>query len=116
MVTRAVVLLLVAIGLVGCNTTPTINTEVKKVAIPVLYVPEPPTVEKPDLPVVCNEEASDGEIAKCYKAAVLLWQGYSKELEIIIQGYLEASKGSKPLEDYINEKARELAVEKPPVQ
>jgi hypothetical protein len=115
MVTRMMVVLWLLVGLVGCKHTPTIRTETQKVSIPVLYVPPPPEVQRPAVPDICNNEATDGEIAKCYKAAIILWQGYAKELETIIQGYLEASKSSKELELFIAEKAKELA-ENPPAE
>lgn len=116
MVTRSLLILVAAFGLAGCDRPLQIATTTQKVAVPVLYCPAPPQTEQPAFPTVCNENASDGELAKCYKASVELWKGYSKELEVIIQGYVEAGKSSKALEDFINEKAKELAATQPPAQ
>ena len=86
LITLSAVLMLAA-----CATNPnkiTITSDVKPIAVPIIYSPEPPVVTRPDLPhtTVAASDA-DGIVVKKYAASVEALLGYSEQLEDIIAQY-----------------------------
>lgn len=79
--------------LAGCATTPnkiTITSDIKPIAVPIVYSPEPPIVTRPTLPhlVMTPEQIlSDGEIAKAYAGSIQALIGYAEQLEDIVAQY-----------------------------
>lgn len=61
---------------------------------PIIVKPlPPPTYTRPILAVtLINKDTSDSDIAKMYRITIEQLIGYSKQLEIIINGYNEQSK------------------------
>lgn len=113
---RTLLVALAAILLVGCETTSAIKCETRDVYIPVPYVPAPPVVERPALPVdaMANEKMPEdpverekfyGRLVQAYNASVVALQGYGAELEAVIKEYERLSKESKTLEQLIKERA-----------
>lgn len=90
---RIIPLLLVLLLSTGCGKLFVKDTQVQYV--PILYCPEPPTVERPELPIhnMTPEQKQDaGEIVKHYKASMRSCMGYAEDLELIIRYYNEADK------------------------
>lgn len=53
----------------------------------------PPHVERPTLAITrINKDTNDGDVVKMYRITIEQLIGYSKQLEIIINGYSEQSK------------------------
>jgi len=77
--------------LTGCATGPRriqITSDVKPIAVPIIYSPAPPVVARPDLPhstIVAAD--SDGEVVKKYAASVEALIGYTEQLEDIVAQY-----------------------------
>jgi len=84
--------LLGALALTGCKCptpTPVIQTVTVKVPVMEPY-PEPPVTQRPNLLVyqLTADDATDTDkIVKYYKATIKQLQGYSMQLETIIDGY-----------------------------
>jgi len=81
--------------LVGCGKEVSIITETQDRYVNVLYCPAPPEISRPELPIqhmTTEQEASDGEVAKHYKATVKTLIGYSKELEKVIDNQKKINK------------------------
>ncbi len=83
--------LVAIIALAGCATNPnkvTITSDVKPIAVPIIYSPAPPVVTRPDLPhLTITTTDSDGVVAKKYAASVEALIGYSEQLEDVIKQY-----------------------------
>lgn len=88
---RKFVTLVAVLALVGCATNPNkinITTDVKPIAVPIIYSPAPPVVTHPDLPFSTITSAdSDGMVAKKYAASVEALIGYAEQLEDIVKQY-----------------------------
>jgi hypothetical protein len=53
----------------------------------------PPHIERPTLAITqINKDTTDSDVVKSYRITVEQLIGYSKQLEIIINGYSEQSK------------------------
>jgi hypothetical protein len=80
--------------LVGCGSD-RIKTEVQEVLVPIVYCPAPPVIERPTLSIHkmnARQTNHPGEVVKHYKATVKELQGYSIQLERVIEQYGETSK------------------------
>lgn len=105
-------LILIAIfALAGCASNPNrinITSNVKPIAVPIVYSPAPPVVERPTLPhlvMTPDQVLSDGEVVKAYAASVAALLGYSKQLESIVKQYKDihdsySALASKIAEDW----------------
>lgn len=113
---RSLLIALVAVALVGCETTSAIKCETKDVLIPVPFVPAPPVTTRPTLAVdalggeVMPEDPAErekfyGRLAQAYNASVVALQGYINELEATIKEYDRLSKETKTLEQLAKERA-----------
>ena len=85
-------LLLLTLTLAGCQCPkPTTVVQTVTVKVPVMEpYPEPPVISRPNLLVyqLTPADASDPDkIVKYYKATIKQLQGYSTQLETIIDGY-----------------------------
>jgi len=90
---KIIPLLLVLLFTAGCSGKFVRDTQVQYV--PVLFCPDPPTVERPELPIhnmTPEQKQNAGEIVKHYKASMRSLMGYSEDLEFIIRYYHEADK------------------------
>ena len=114
---RMLFVALAAIMLVGCGGQVGIKCDTQDVYIPVPYVPAPPVVERPSLPVddMANEKMPEdpverekfyGRLSQAYNASIVALQGYGAELEAVIKEYERLSKESKTLEQLIKERAQ----------
>ncbi len=95
-----------------CKDTIDINTDVKEQFVEVMYCPAPADVARPDLPLQSmtpEQEASDGEVAKHWKATLKALLGYTKELETVVDNQKEINKAyeDKKLEMEISEPTTE---------
>lgn len=101
---KVIVTLVAALMLGGCATHGIkITTNVKPIAVPIMYSPEPPVVARPILPsTTITKSDSDGVVVKKYAASVQALLGYSKELEDIIAQY-------KTIHDSYNTLASQVA-------
>lgn len=90
--------LILSLLLAGCACKPEIveRTTTVEVKVPVpVPVPAPPDTIRPELWIyqLTDEDAKNpGKVVQYYKATVKQLQGYSQELETIIDGYRKASK------------------------
>jgi hypothetical protein len=88
---KKLVTLVAVLVLAGCASNPNkinITTDVKPIAVPIIYSPSPPTVTRPDLPHSTITAAdSDGEVAKKYAASVEALIGYAEQLEDVMKQY-----------------------------
>lgn len=83
--------------IMGCGST-IVKTEVVKQYIPLLYCPAPPSLVRPSLPIYdITASTSDGEVAKKYKASVIILQGYVEELEKTVNEYDKTNKAYSEL-------------------
>jgi hypothetical protein len=93
--------ILAAALLTGCVTKPQIVERIVtvEVKVPVVTpIPEPKATVRPQLMIYHlgpGDENSPGKVLKYYKASVKQLQGYTLELEAIIEGYRQASKKQK---------------------
>lgn len=92
---RLLIIGALALALTGCAATGPIDMAQPSVCQPVeVKVPipippaAPPTVVRPSLPINnLKKNDSPAKVAKAYKATVKALEGYSAELELIIDGY-----------------------------
>lgn len=90
---KKLIALVFVITLAGCATNPnkiTITSDIKPIAVPIVYSPEPPVVTRPDLPhltITPDNEKIDGQVVKTYAASIQALIGYSEQLEDIIAQY-----------------------------
>lgn len=113
------------VALTGCATNPNkidITSNVKPIAVPIVYSPAPPVVERPTLPhltMTPEQVASDGEVAKAYAASVAALLGYATQLEDIVKQYKDihdsyGTLASKIAEDWKAKTGTELQIPTPP--
>lgn len=79
--------------LVGCSSVPIIKTQT--VNKPVIYVPEPPTVTRPNLEIfnLSEEDKKDiGKVSKAHGVDLVQLSDYVNILELIIDKYRELAK------------------------
>lgn len=102
-----IVALVASVALSGCSLfSPKIKTDVQKVLIPVVSIPMPPEMERPELPIdnMSQEQIdSDGEVVKHYKATVKVLQNYINELELVIENYRVQSKNAEVIRKEVEE-------------
>lgn len=85
---RLVLILTLCAFLTACSSTPEVVIETRYVHIPVLYSPEPPPIERPDLVIdSLNPESDSGDVALAYRATVRQLLQYSRKLELVIDQY-----------------------------
>lgn len=66
--------------LAGCATT--------KVEYRVADIPEPPVIQRPELPVLNTRPGDDaGVVIQLHRETIKLLQGYAKELEAALNAY-----------------------------
>jgi len=74
--------LLLALLLVGCATTKT-ETEIR-----VVKHPEPPTINRPSLPVLeINKDMDPGTIIQLHRETIKILQAWGMELEAALNAY-----------------------------
>lgn len=83
--------LIAVVALAGCASNPNkidITTNVKPIAVPIIYSPAPPVVARPDLPHLSVATTdTDGVVVKKYAASVEALIGYAEQLEDIVKQY-----------------------------
>lgn len=90
---KNILILITVLTLSGCGvlkTKPNITTDVKPIAVPIVYSPAPPVVARPELPhqtITPEKLKIDGEVVKSYAASIQALLGYSEQLEAIIAQY-----------------------------
>ena len=90
---KRLIAIVAVLALAGCATNPnkiTITSDVKPIAVPIIYSPEPPVVVRPELPhltITPDKEKVDGEVVKSYAASVEALIGYAEQLEDIVAQY-----------------------------
>ena len=91
-------LILATALLAGCATKPQIVERIVtvEVKVPVVTpIPEPKVTVRPELMIYHlgpGDEKAPGKVIKYYKASIKQLQGYTLELEAVIDGYRQASK------------------------
>jgi len=86
-------LLLVMVGCATFDREPRIDIEYKDVLIPVSSVPEPPNTDcPPDALLELNQSATDGELVKAYRIAILQLRDCSDLREKVIAKYRKMAK------------------------
>lgn len=122
---KKIITLIAVLALAGCATNPNkieITSNVKPIAVPIIYSPAPPVVERPALPhlnLTPDQILSDGEVAKAYAASVQALIGYAEQLEDVVKQYKDihdayGSLASKVAEDWKAKTGTELQVPPPP--
>lgn len=99
MVNKLILFILIFL-LVGCETIggTKVKTEFKDKPVPVIMVPAPPDVKRPQLEIhrlTPEQLQSYGEVAKAATASVKQLLIYSEILEAIVNKYRELSKDSE---------------------
>lgn len=88
---KKLVTLVAVLVLAGCASNPNkinITTDVKPIAVPIIYSPAPPVVTRPDLPHLSVATTDpDGVVAKKYAASVEALIGYAEQLEDVMKQY-----------------------------
>jgi hypothetical protein len=107
-----------AIALTGCGSMASVtghitpskcDATIVKVPVPI-NPPAPPVVQRPALAIYqlsAGDEKNPAKVAKAYKASVKSLQGYATQLEIILNGYRNASV--QPTIPTVEEVARPVA-------
>lgn len=91
-----------ALALTGCGTVAGVTSHITPSKCDPVYVkipvpinpPQPPVVQRPVLAIYQLSSADSknpAKVAKAYKATVKSLQGYSSQLEIILNGYRQAN-------------------------
>lgn len=108
---RLTVILLSAILLVACGTTPVkLRTEVQEVYKPVLYCPAPNWQELDRPTLLIDEVTQDmpaGEVVKRYKGTIIQLQGYSDRLRRTLEQYDSTSDAYEELKREFEEKQKQ---------
>lgn len=93
------------LALAGCASNPNkITSDVKPIAVPIIYSPAPPTVARPELPHSTVSAAdSDGMVVKKYAASIEALIGYSEQLEAIIKQYQDIHNSYSQLASHVAE-------------
>ena len=97
-----ILILTMILPLLGCPKQIRIRTEVQEVYVPLLYCPAPIELVRPTLPIhmMTPEQANNpGEVAKHYKASIIILQGYSMELERSLKTYDDTNKAYDALKE-----------------
>ena len=75
--------------LAGCASAPIVSTRTVEVQVPVaVECPAPPHLARPSLPIKGLSAQSDpADVARAYVTSIESLQGYSLELETVLDGY-----------------------------
>ena len=72
---------LLILALTGCACKPVIEYRVAD-------IPEPPVIQRPELPVLNSRSGDDaGTVIQLHRETIKLLQGYAKELEAALNAY-----------------------------
>lgn len=72
--------------------------------VPVMYVPAPPVIDRPDLPISeITSTTSAGDIAKMYVASVKALEDYSSQLEAVIADYKNKHDQTQVIADQVKQ-------------
>lgn len=99
-------ILIIILLLIGCSSNPIVESKIQYVNKPILYCPEPPTVEKPILLIDNlseNDKNNPGLVAKTYKATIKQLTNYIEQLELILGQYIKTSKDYQELKEKLDE-------------
>jgi len=84
---RLLLLLTYAAALSGCSSAPEVRYEYKTVEVEKLVYCDPVVPPAPELPLFwVTKKSSDEEVAKAYFGSVVLLLGYTKELNLLLDG------------------------------
>lgn len=86
---RVIARLAALAALSGCASDPIVSTRTVEVQVPVaVECPAPPTLARPSLPIKGLTPQSDpADVVRAYVTSVEALQGYSIELETVLDGY-----------------------------
>lgn len=103
---RTITILILCALLAGCNLIPT-KTVYEEYPVPVYKVPEPPSIDRPYLPIYDLSPADNNDTEKVIRAYVIsvrLLLNYAKAQEEILKTYKELSESTNK-----NDRVRSLS-------
>lgn len=96
-ITTTVIIALVLSGCASTKTAPVVRVETIEVKVPVMTpIPAPPAMARPALAIYSlteKDKQDPGRVALLYQATVKQLQGYTLQLEAVVEGYRVMSKG-----------------------